>query len=276
MTTRLCLVIPLVVVTAHLGLEPAAAQLAPTPTCGQPDAGSTPAKVSKGTLTLDDTSKTTINYGRDTKKETLNLLMGVSGCELANDAPDPSVFVRPKPGSEELPDDLITLRDAIPEGSTLEVSLNVNAEAFDPGSYEAFIVLRAPHLVTSRTPVAVSRSEDNWLVPALIGAVSGLVGFLWFTLGKLVTKEELTMSWFWLIPVGIAAAVFGVLAVGAAWWDQDVWSVDENLPGAIAAGIAGATTGAMLTLLPALWRGKTPKTPPSRTPPSRTPSPPGG
>ena len=257
MKTRACLVIALVVVTASLGPGSAAAQAAPTPTCGQPDASSPPAKVSKGALTLDDTSKTTISYGRDTETETLNLLMGVTGCELAEDAPDPSVDVRPKPGAGELPPGVITLRDTVPEDSTLEVTLDVNPEVFNPGSYEAFLVLRAPHLVTSRTPVAISRSEDNWLVPALIGAFAGLVGFLWFTLTKLVTREELTMSWWWLVPVGIAAAVFGALAVGAVWWDQDVWSLEANLPGAIAAGVGGATTGAMLTLLPALWKGKT-------------------
>ncbi|HEX6023272.1 MAG TPA: hypothetical protein VFZ00_14850 [Solirubrobacter sp.] len=74
-----------------------------------------------------------------------------------------------------------------------------------------------------------------------------------------MSREELTISWWWLLPIWLVAAVFGAYAVIGVWLDQDVWSLLENFQGAEIAGIAGATTGSMLTLTAAIWRAKTPQ-----------------
>jgi hypothetical protein len=269
MNARRWLAVPFVVATAALWAEQPAAQTR-TLVCGEPDTSTTPARTPRATLTLDGTSKTTITYGRDTKPETLDLLFAVTGCELdAGSVKAPSVEVRPKAGSPQLPaaprtsgpnppTNVIMLKNFTPELSTLEVELEVDAEAIDPDSYEAYVVLRAPYMVSTRTPIAISRSEDNWVIPALIGAVAGLLGFAWLALSKIITKNELTISWAWLVPFGLVAAGFGAFAVVSAWSDQDVWTTSANWQAAVVAGVTGATTGAMLTLIGVLFHAKTP------------------
>jgi hypothetical protein len=267
MATGRRLTMSLIVVAAAIVAQPAAAQT--TPVCGKPDPNTTPTKTARGTLTLDGTSKTTIAYGRDTRPETLDLLFTVSGCELdADNVQPPRLEVRPK-GSPQLapapeasgpnpPTDVITIKNFTAETGTVEMELNVDGKAIAPDSYEAYVVLRAPYMVSTRTPIAISRSEDDWKVPAGIGALFGLLGFAWLTLTKLVSREELTIGWLWLLPFGIVGAVFGAAAVVGTWWDQEVWTSSQNGKGAAAAGIAGATTGSMLILIGAIWKAKTP------------------
>ncbi len=251
----------LLALTAALTLaaapEPAGAQ--PLPACGEP-ASSKSVELVKPELALDGVSKTAISYGRDTEAETLNLVFTIAGCALPDPVPDLSVTLKPKPGTEQLPENLVHVKNATVENAMLEVELTVDGARFDPGSYDAYVVLRSPDLLYVRTPVAISRSEGNVGIPLLIGAGAGLLGFFWLALTKLATRNELSVGWLWLIPVALIAALFGAAAVLSTWWDQDVWTVQENGRAAIAAGVAGATTGSMLTLIGVLWKGQAPGT----------------
>lgn len=231
-----------------------APQAATAATCGEPESDATGAGAAKATLTLQEDSTADVSYKRSTDPKTLLLIFRVTGCELAKTQKDPDFEVVPRKDFDELPAGVITLLRARQDGTELSMRFSVDANKFKPGSYGSLIELRAPYLTLSRTPVSVSRSEDNWLVPFCIGALSGFVAILWFGLLKFFAREKLLIKWPWLIVVVIAGAIFGGLAVASSWWDQDVWSVDANLKAAIAAGVAGATTGAMLGLLGTVWQ----------------------
>lgn len=229
-------------------------QTASAAVCGSSDPGSATNGNVRGTVELQDESVTELAYKRETDPETLLLVFKVAGCEVAADASDPDIDVLPRKGSKQLPDSVVKLLRARPDGTELSLRFSVDAPKFEPGSYGALLETRGPYLVTSRTPISLSRSEDNWAKPFGIGAASGLIAILWFGLLKYFAREKLKIKWPWLIVVAIAAAIFGGLAVASAWWDQDVWSVNENLKAAIVTGIAGATTGTMASLLGVVWQ----------------------
>ena len=125
---------------------------------------------------------------------------------------------------------------------------------FDPGTYGGAVILSAPYLAANKTPISVSRSDDDKLKPFGIGAFAALLGFIWFAGLKFVTRNKLAVSWLWLIPVGVAAIVLGGLAALNSYWDQDVWTFDDNGRATFIAGLTGATTGSMVALLGAVWQ----------------------
>ncbi len=133
----------------------------------------------------------------------------------------------------------------------------MNTEDFDPGAYSGIILLDAPYLAANRTPIAVSRSEDNELVPAGLGALGGFVGVFWFLALKLVARNKLAISWWWLLLVVPLAVGAGVVAVLNAYWDQDVWTSGENGWAALKAGFAGASTGSAVGLLTSIFQSPT-------------------
>ena len=76
-----------------------------------------------------------------------------------------------------------------------------------------------------------------------------------------ITKPML----YWVVA---ACMLAGAFAVFVSYWDQQVWSLDENLIGALTAGFTGATTGAMAGLLGIVL---TQPSPPGPAPPPAAP-----
>jgi hypothetical protein len=212
----------------------------------------------KASITLDEKSAVTnLIFKRSTAKRTLSLIFTVTGCELDTLEPPPLVRVLPSAGANELPDQVISLLDADAEdGSVFYLRLRVDPSKFEPGTYGGLVVARAPYVATNRTPITVSRTERPW-IPAGIGAFSGLVGLLWFLALKFFAREKLQISWRWLfllIPLAVGA---GAWAAGNLYWDQDVWTFDENWRAAARAGAAGASTGSLGAVLVTIWKSPT-------------------
>jgi hypothetical protein len=212
----------------------------------------------RAALTLDSQSDTTAVYKRKTGKRTLSFIFTASGCDLGTTQPDPAWDVLPKQDADELPDGAVTFKKITPDGKNFRAEFTVDSAKFDPGSYGGIVELRAPYLVTNRVPIVVSRSDPRERLPLLIGAVAGLIAVAWFALTKAASREELAIPWWWVIFVLLAGSAFGAFAVWASWLDQDVWTWSDNKKAAILAGISGATTGSMATILGVVWKAKAP------------------
>lgn len=258
MRARRLTVTAIVVATALHGAPTADAQVR----CGvvDPDTG----QVARAVLTLDSNSTTTVTYKRDMGRKRLHLIFTARGCALDSSLPDPAAEVLPKQGADEIPATSISVQNTRLDASELAVGFHVDSETFEPGSYEGLVEVRAPYLATSRTPLAVSRSESNFWIPVGIGALAGLLAFAWFSAIKAATREKLQIGWRWMIVVALGACGFGAFSVLSAYWSQDVWTIDDNLLSAIVAATTGATTGTMATVLAAIWRAPaTPQRPTS-------------
>jgi hypothetical protein len=235
-----------------LALSAPGVPAATAPTCGKtdPKTGKTP----RGTATLNEQSAVTDQaFKRESGHKTLLLSFNVGGCELAPDAPAPALEVNPRKGSDELPDSALTMKSSTPDGTTLDVKLDVNSAKFDPGSYGSVIVLRAPYMQTSRTPIAVSRSDNRVWVPALIGILAALGGLFLFNFAKKIGKSKLEVSRLALAGVAAIGAIAGAVAVLVNYYNQDVWTFSENWWSAVVTGFTGATTGVMAGLLGDIW-----------------------
>jgi hypothetical protein len=239
--------IPGLVVTVVVSWAPAA-QAAE---CGTTDTQTK--KIARATLTLDPDSVTTIAYQRATDPETLLLRFKATGCDLPNEAPRPNIDVLPKQGTKNIPDNVVKLIRAVPDGSEYSLRLTAGPESFDPGSYGGFFELRAPFLVTTRTPIALSRSESNNIGPIALGMIGGLAGLAWFLLLSNAKGAKATIGLRQYIIVFIAAAIAGIIAVESAYRAQEVWTFGENWLSAIIAAFTGATTGSMATAIGVLF-----------------------
>lgn len=255
---RLVLLVVLSTVTLYVAPQAAAVK------CGDSDSSTN--GTARALLTLDAQSVTTQHYGRSTKPRTLNLIFKAAGCDLGTSQPDPDVKVLPTQNAEEVPSDVVSLKETTSDGSELSLLLSLNTGKLTPGSYGGLVRVRAPYLVTSRTPITLSRSEERMWIPFSIGALAGLLGFGWFIWLKFLARTKLDIKWWWLFPVGAVAAFFGGWSVFSSYWDQEVWTVNSNLFAAIAAGIAGATTGTMAALLAVVWQSDPKNGPPSSGP----------
>jgi hypothetical protein len=212
----------------------------------------------KGTLTLDDRSAVTeVAFKRDTGHKTLALTFNVAGCEFAGSEPAPAMTINPRQDIDDVPADAVKLKSATPDGSSLDVLLDVNSDGFDPGSYGGFVVLRAPYMTTTRTPVAVSRSEPRWLVPIAIGLFAAAVAFVFWTITRWIswlgTKNRKRPRWGALGVVFGVAVIAGGVAAFTSWLNQDVWTVDDNGWVTASTAFAAATSGALAGLLANLW-----------------------
>lgn len=229
-------------------------------TCGKKDPRS--GKTVRGVLALDEgQSDTDKAFKQDTGHKTLPLIFKVNGCDLANNAPRPRLEVNPRKGSNELPRDgeAVSIKRVVPDGSTLEVFLDIDSGKFDPGSYGASVVLRAPYINSSRTPITVSRSEDTELIPAGIGALAALIGLLVYSLLQIVNQATLTVANAKRFVIGVIVVV-GVVAgafIGYLdYHDQVVWTFKDNWVATATAGFGGATGGVMAGLLGGVWKKK--------------------
>jgi hypothetical protein len=237
-----------IIVSAALIAAPSASAASE---CGSPDPKTQ--TTARGTLTLDPDSVTAKAFKADTEPQTLLLRFKVTGCDLPADPPPAETELLAKKGAKDIPDGAITLVHAVADGSEYSLRLTADPSRFDPGAYGGIYELRAPYMVTTRTPIELSRSEDNALVPLGIGVAGGLAGLVWFLLLSLAkgAKTKIT-RWHYVIVFG-AAAVAGALAVYGAYQSQDVWSFSANWASALGAAFTGATTGTMATALVVLW-----------------------
>lgn len=219
--------------------------------CGSPDpkTQTTP----RGTLTLDPDSVTAKAFKADTGSQKLLLRFKVTGCDLPADPQLPETELLAKNGAKDIPEGAITLVRGVSDGSEYSLRLTADPNKFNPGAYGGIYEMRAPYMVTTRTPIELSRSEDNILVPLAIGVAGGLAGLGWFLLLSYAkgAKTKITRRHYFMV-FG-AAAVVGALAVLGAYQSQDVWSLSANWRSALGAAFAGATTGTMATALYVLW-----------------------
>jgi hypothetical protein len=207
----------------------------------------------RATLTLDPDSVTTLAYKRDTRPQTLLLRFKVTGCELPVYPSAPQIDLLPRQSTRDIPDGVVSLVRAVPDGAEYSLRLRADPKRFKPGSYGGFFELRAPYVITTRTPIALSRSESNEAVPIAIGAIGGIAGLVWFLLLRTAKGAKTVLKGWHYVIAFVAAAIAGVIAVESAYRAQDVWSVSDNLLSALAAAFTGATTGTMATAIGLLW-----------------------
>jgi len=224
--------------------------------CGTKDAGTD--TTLRGVLALDETDAVTdVAFKRQTGHKPLPLVFKVNGCELADDAAAPRLAVKRRKGIDALPAKAISIESVEPDGSTLDVNLDVDLGKFGPGSYGASIVLRAPYMNSSRTPISVSRSESSSFIPAGVGALGALAGLFVFTLLQIIRSSVQTVTKpVILILVGLVAIAAGALLGYVSYQDQDVWKFSDNWVATATAGFGGATGGVMTGLLGGIWKDK--------------------
>ena len=238
------------------GLMLLSAPPAPASPCRQPDRQNTPQnpEAERATLALDErSSKTNLWFKRETGHREISLVFKAAGCELPTPFPKPSLWVLPEQGSWELPAGVLTVKSAEVLGTEFFLKIDVHASKFKPGTYDGKLVIRSPYLSSSRTPISVSRSESRIWIPILIGAITGLAGLIWFALLRGASQAQLTVEPRWLLILSGVCMVAGMVAVFISYWDQNVWTLDENLVASAVAGFTGATTGAMAGLLGVVW-----------------------
>jgi hypothetical protein len=239
----------LVALIAVAGIDAAPASAAVTCGTSNPKTHAT----AKATLDLDPDSVATIGFERDTGPQKMLIRFKATGCRLPNDAPDPTVDVLPRQDIKNVPDNVLSLSSAIPDGSDYTLVFLADPNKFSPGTYGGFVEIRAPFLITARAPISLSRSEDDELLVFALGVAGGIASLVWF-LGLHLARGATTKIAWWHYVLGfLAAAVAGVIAVDTAYRAQDVWSFEENAGSAVVAAFTGATTGAMVAALAVLF-----------------------
>ena len=243
--------------TVCLSAVPAApAALAQPPQGDLPKCG----QGAKATLAFDgqrDEVVTDAAFGRDKDRESLTLIYKVSGCTLTADEAvpqDPPQIFGQKTG-DEIPEGAITLRGEPEfEEASYVVRFNVSSE-IDAGSYAGFVQVKAPWLNTVRTPVTVSRSENQIWKPLLLGAAGAVVGFLFFAVARLLKGNDLLVSRTLAIVAGVVSIGAGAVAAFTTnYLGQDVWTWSQNWPETLGAGFSASTSGVMVALLAAVWK----------------------
>ena len=172
------------------------------PVCGTaPTAGGATAKATLALADQDPETVAGVQYGRQTGQRQMTLVYTASGCRLADDLPaplDPPPVGPPKDQTvDPVPYGVIRLEGA-PEidGNQYIVHLTVSTSpaafknqdgravqpSFAPGTYAGFLHLRAPWLHRVGTPVAITRSDNQWLKVAALASLGALAGFAVFAL----------------------------------------------------------------------------------------------
>lgn len=217
----------------------------------------------KATLSLDGESQdpTLVSdaaFGRKTGVKKMTLVYKITGCDAGDSEPAPQQPLRiyPPKSGDIIPDDALVL-DGDPdiEGSRYIVHLKVSGKSFDPGTYGGLAEIKSGWLNAVRTPVTLSRSEDNRLVPLGWGALGALGGFGLFALTRLIKRNDLLVGRLALAAVLVVSVIAGAAAAyTTSYLDQDVWVSSENWWAALLAGFTGSTSGVMVGLLAAVWQ----------------------
>jgi hypothetical protein len=213
--------------------------------------------VVKAKLEIDPDSVTTIAFLRDTDPQWLLVRFKATGCELPI-GHKPTIDLLPKQNAKNIPEKAVLLTTARPAGGEYTLKLLADPGELDPGAYEGFLEIRATNINTTRTPISLSRSEDNELVPITIGLIGGLASVIWF-LGLHFAQGAKSPRPMHYVLAFVAAALFGAFAVETAYRSQEVWTLSENYSSAAVAAFTGATTGTMLAALAVLFPKPKPK-----------------
>jgi hypothetical protein len=171
------------------------------------------------------------------------------------------------------PDEAVSLKAAETDGSDLILTLRVKPLAFDPGKNGGLIVARAPYLRANRTPVTVSRSENESWQPLGIGLLGAIAGFGWYAALKFLARNKLNVAWWWLIVAGTLAVVAGEYAALKSYWGEDAWAFDDNALAILGAGFTGASTGSIIAAIGAIWLAPVKPAPASAPPNPGLPTP---
>jgi hypothetical protein len=237
------------------------------PICGAPSGGGA---AGKATLALADQDPETVagaTYGRDTGERQMTLVYTASGCRLADDLPaplDPPPIGPPKDQTlDTVPHGVIRLNGP-PEidGNQYIVYLTVSTSptafknqagkevqpSFDPGTYGGFLHLRAPWLHRTGTPVAISRSDNEWLKVAVLASIGALGGFVVFVLLHWFAQADLLVGGLRFAFAGAAGVVIGAgTAYLTNYLNQGVWTFDANGRALMLAAFTAATTGPVVS-----------------------------
>jgi hypothetical protein len=206
----------------------------------------------KAMLSVDPDSVTTVAFRRSTDPQKLLVRFRVRGCDLRGEVQRPTIDVLPKQNTTNVPEDAVSLDQTLADGTDFSLTFLADPSKFSPGSYGGFIQVRADYLVTARTPISLSRSESNELLPLMLGVLGGFVSLIWLFGLRLARGATSPRLWHYVFGLA-AAAVAGVIAVDTAYRAQDVWSFGDNAGSALVAAFTGATTGAMVAALAVLF-----------------------
>jgi hypothetical protein len=242
-------------------LAPAAASgqtAAQLPPCGSIQSeGGAPARA---TLALNGQSEDLVTdgkFGREGGRRDLTLVYNVTGCDMGDSQAKPQQppVIYPTKTGEQIPDGVIVLQGE-PEidGSVYRLHLRAFAEKFSPGTYSGFVQIKAPWLKTVRTPVTVSRSENNLIVPIMWGLGGALIGVGGLLLTAYAKREKLTAP---LLAVGLTAvaavAVGTGVALSSSYFNQGVWTSSANGWALALSALTAATACGMAGLLKAAF-----------------------
>ncbi|MDQ3722487.1 MAG: hypothetical protein M3376_05335, partial [Actinomycetota bacterium] len=226
----------------------------------------------RGSLALiAEQSAPDVSFGTDANPEIINLIFKVKGCVVSDANVRPTVEAIPFKGATPIPEGVVSLSRPVADGGELSLRLAIDTDAFGPGSYAGLAEIRAPYLVTNRTPISVARSEDTMLVPLGWGALAGAAGFVVFWALSKLGKGAPTVPPQWFAFALLVACTVAAGTVYANYADQEVWVFRENWETAFFTGFAAATSGVMAGLLRLLYRN----VPPLGATPAPSPSPPG-
>ena len=144
-----------------------------------------------------------------------------------------------------------------PAGTDTSVTTSPPDEfSVDPGSYTSFVRIKAPWLRTVATPVTVTRSEDSEWIPLGIGVLGGLCGFFVFWLLRAIHNDDLLVKETWVL--WLAAGVSVVVGAGTAfvtnYFNQELWTVDDNGLALFIAAFSASTGGVAAGLLTGIYK----------------------
>ncbi|MEA2333399.1 MAG: hypothetical protein QOH58_3537 [Thermoleophilaceae bacterium] len=244
--------------------EPQVENGSPQPRPG-PQAQRTPKRCSrdaKATLVLDgkaDEFVADTAFKRTTGTRMMTLVYDVTGCQLApaNRRPSEPLRIYPPKTGGQVPDGAIELARAPSVengGKRYLVPLKISSDKLSPGTYAGLVEIASPVINPVRSPVAVSRSEDNIFIPLAWGAVGALGGFLLFAALRFFKGNDLLVPLFLVFVAGAVSLVVGAIAaLATSYLNQDVWTSSENAWAVVVIGFTASTSGVMTALLAAVW-----------------------
>jgi hypothetical protein len=202
--------------------------------------------VRKAFLVLDGQSRTHETFKRHKAGGLLYLVFTVVGCDLSRTI-RPAVTLEPAEDLSPLPQGAVRFSPSA-DTDELEIFLDVDPDKFDPGTYGGLVRVHDPSLIRTRALITVSRSESRVWLPILIALVGALVGVLSLVIPSAV-GGKLAISNVQFIAVVAFAVIAGVIAAFPSYWNQEVWTLDDNGWATAAAAFAAATAGSIAVLI---------------------------
>jgi hypothetical protein len=236
--------------------------------CGSsPKDGDPPAKATLALADQDPETVASANYGRDTGERLMTLVFTATGCELTEKLATPSDPPRIGPPKDDALDQIpfgVVRLDGAPEvdGSRYIVHLKVSTApaaitssdgkvttpSFDPGTYAGFLHLQAPWVRRVGTPIAISRSDDQWLKVALLAAAGAFAGFLAFFIVHWFAQAEMVVGRLRFFVAGLLSVAVGAgVAYTTNYLNQGVWTLSANGQALLVAAFTAATAGPLVT-----------------------------